>query len=271
MEDQDAEKQRRVEAVAGMKDMLEASVMAASVNPKLVPLYKELTLFALRTFKPARSMEQAVEDAFDELMRNPPPPPQDPNAPAGGADAAAAAMAEVQRKTQRDQAEMQLKELISQAQAMVMKGKSDESAAKVQETNAKAQKTMTEAEVAKATADTQSVQREQDRQDALARAKIKESGAKIDESAAKADAIRTKSEVDTKVAGAKVQIAAHETQAKVGLQHAQAQTDQGIALHGAKVNTTLDAVEAQARISAALMKANPNSPFNKAKNKATNG
>ncbi len=261
MEDQDAEKQRRIEAVSGIKDMIDGAMMAASVNPKLLPLFKELTLFALRTFKPARSLEQSVEDAFDELMRNPPPPPTDPNA--SGGDAAAAAMAEVQRKQARDQIEMQLKGAVTQAQVAVAQSQSQANQQKAGEHQAKATKTLTEAEVAKAEADTQSAQREQDRQDALAQAKI-------EESAAKTDAIHTKSVVDTKVAGAKIGLAVHESHQDVARQTEQAQTDQNVQVHSASTKTMLDAVEAQARIKAALMKANPNSPFNQ-KKKAANG
>lgn len=78
MQDEDAEKQRRVEAIGAMNDMLEKAYVAATQAPKTLPLIKEMFLFGMRTFKAARSLEETVEDAFEELERNPPQPPEAP-------------------------------------------------------------------------------------------------------------------------------------------------------------------------------------------------
>lgn len=78
MQDEDAEKQRRVEAIGAMNDMLEKAYVAATQAPKTLPLIKEMFLFGMRTFKAARSLEETVEDAFLELEQNPPQPPQGP-------------------------------------------------------------------------------------------------------------------------------------------------------------------------------------------------
>lgn len=80
MEDADAEKQRRIEAVTVINDLLDKAYLAAAHAPVMLPLIKELFLFGLRSFNVARSLEQSFEDAFDELSKNPPPAPQDQNA-----------------------------------------------------------------------------------------------------------------------------------------------------------------------------------------------
>ena len=124
MQDEDADKQRRIEAITAINDLLEKAYVAAMQAPKLLPLIKELTLFGLRTFKPARSLEQAVEDVFDELTKSPPPSPQQGEQQQQGPDPAVmaraqAAVAEVQRKAARDKAEIGIESQRLQAEGMV--------------------------------------------------------------------------------------------------------------------------------------------------------
>lgn len=120
MQDEDADKQRRIEAITAIKDLVQSAFVAGQAMPQAMPLIKELTLFGLRTFKPARSLEQAVEDVFDDMEKNPPQPPPQPGdqSQQQGPDPASmmkgqAAIADVQRKAMRDKAEVGL-----QAQAL---------------------------------------------------------------------------------------------------------------------------------------------------------
>jgi hypothetical protein len=75
MQDVELEKQNRVEFLASFKEALAGAYQAAISAPMMLPLIRESLLFLMRTYKAGRSMEQAVEDAFDELVANPPQPP----------------------------------------------------------------------------------------------------------------------------------------------------------------------------------------------------
>lgn len=103
MVDAEAEKASRVEFMEAFVPLMTGAVQAAQVAPQTLPLLKEAVLFAIRTFKAGRSMEQAVEDTFQQLAENPPPNPAQGEA---GGDGGAAAMADVQRKAERDKAEI---------------------------------------------------------------------------------------------------------------------------------------------------------------------
>ncbi len=165
LEDADAEKQRRVEAMTAMNDMMEKAYQASITAPKMLPLIKEMTLFGLRSFKPARSLEQAVEDAFDELMNNPPSPPPDKNAGPDaqkGADPALAAKVQVEAMTASSKARTDAAMLAIEQHAQ---SREDVVA-----------------------------QREQDRADALAHAEIKN---KQDKTALQAAELRQKGQGDT--------------------------------------------------------------------------
>lgn len=81
MEDAATEQQGRIEFVAAFQKMLEGAYTAAVQAPTMLPLIKESALFLVRSYKAGRTLEQALEDAFDDLAGNPPPPPQDKTAP----------------------------------------------------------------------------------------------------------------------------------------------------------------------------------------------
>lgn len=67
--DDDAEKQSRVELVAAVGAFLDKAVMAGSTAPEIIPMLGELMMFAIRSFKSARPIEQAFEDAMDALQK----------------------------------------------------------------------------------------------------------------------------------------------------------------------------------------------------------
>jgi hypothetical protein len=111
-QDASEEQEQRVEFMRFFMDMMEKAYVAATTAPMMLPLIKEIFLYGMRTFKAGRSLEQQVEDAFDQLQRNPPPPPQqgkgkgasgpDPGNIAKGQ----AAIADVQRKAMHDKAQI---------------------------------------------------------------------------------------------------------------------------------------------------------------------
>jgi hypothetical protein len=67
--DDDAEKQSRVELVTAVGAFLDKAVMAGSTAPEIIPMLGELMMFAIRSFKSARPIEQAFEDAMDALQK----------------------------------------------------------------------------------------------------------------------------------------------------------------------------------------------------------
>lgn len=61
------EKNARIEFLTSIQGYLERILPAAMAQPKIMPLARELTLFGMRAFKIGRSLEEAVDDAFDQL------------------------------------------------------------------------------------------------------------------------------------------------------------------------------------------------------------
>jgi hypothetical protein len=72
--DEQAEKQARVEFLQQMVPLLGEVVPLAMGNPALASVCREITLFAARGFRVARTLEEALEGAFDALARMPPNP-----------------------------------------------------------------------------------------------------------------------------------------------------------------------------------------------------
>lgn len=75
MEDAQTQKAERTEFMAAFQQAMAGAYQAAITAPMTLPLIKESVLFLMRTYKAGRSMEQQVEDVFDELADNPPAPP----------------------------------------------------------------------------------------------------------------------------------------------------------------------------------------------------
>jgi hypothetical protein len=68
--DDDAEKSSRVELVTAVGGFLDKAIMAGSTAPEIIPMLGELMMFAIRSFKSARPIEQAFEDAMDALQKS---------------------------------------------------------------------------------------------------------------------------------------------------------------------------------------------------------
>lgn len=73
-EDEEAEKQQRIEYVRAMTEMLQAWVPAIQANPSLAPFAKELAMFSAAAFKVGRTLEESLGDAFDQIKNMPPQP-----------------------------------------------------------------------------------------------------------------------------------------------------------------------------------------------------
>ena len=69
--DEQAEKQARVEFLQQMVPLLEQVVPLAMGNPALASVCREITLFAARGFRVARTLEETLEEAFNALARMP--------------------------------------------------------------------------------------------------------------------------------------------------------------------------------------------------------
>lgn len=67
--DDDAEKASRVELVTAVGSFLDKAIMAGSTAPEIIPMLGELMMFAIRSYKSARPIEQAFEDAMDALQK----------------------------------------------------------------------------------------------------------------------------------------------------------------------------------------------------------
>lgn len=90
LEDSQAQQEQRTAFMAAMNDMLEKAYLAAVQAPMMLPLIRETFMFGIRSFKVGRVLEQAAEDAFNQLVTNPPeaPPGKDAKPDTGAADAA---------------------------------------------------------------------------------------------------------------------------------------------------------------------------------------
>jgi hypothetical protein len=105
-DDEETEKQQRIEFMASMTAWLQSAIPAVQANPSLAPLMKELTMFSIGAFKIGRTLEEAFEDAFEQIQNAPPQP--NPEAEAAKAEQEMKQQ-ELQAKMQERQADAQLK------------------------------------------------------------------------------------------------------------------------------------------------------------------
>lgn len=112
--DAEAEKKGRIELVTAVQGLLSGAFQMITAAPSTIPLIEEVVMFALRSFKPGRALEEAFEEAF-QALKDSPPQPEQKDQPASdvppdksGEIKAMAAVEDVKRKAARDQAEMQI-------------------------------------------------------------------------------------------------------------------------------------------------------------------
>jgi hypothetical protein len=108
-QDAQAEKEARLEFVGAMTSMLETMFPAIQANPSIAPFGKELVLFAARSFKVGRVLEETLEDAFDQIQKQPQQPAPDPAVMKAEADIKAL-QAKVQIEGQKAQMDAQMKQ-----------------------------------------------------------------------------------------------------------------------------------------------------------------
>lgn len=66
-EDQQAEKQSRIEFIGAISSYLKEAVPAAMMIPAMAPALMEVLMFGVRGFKVGRQLEQVFDDAADQL------------------------------------------------------------------------------------------------------------------------------------------------------------------------------------------------------------
>jgi len=122
--DENAEKQARTEFLEQMIPLLQQVIPIAQGNPPMAALAKEITLFAVRSFKVGRTLEESFETAFDAIAKMPPHPDQNGKgkSAAGEVAEAQARMHDTTMQTQADLHDTQTKaELAAQANAIKLR------------------------------------------------------------------------------------------------------------------------------------------------------
>lgn len=113
-EDQQAEKQSRVEFLTAAGGFIQQAIEAAQAEPALKPLLAEMLLFGVRGFKAGRQLESMFEQAIEDMQAAPQEAPaqQEATGPDPAIEKAKVEVQgqEVQRKAAKDQADAQLEQ-----------------------------------------------------------------------------------------------------------------------------------------------------------------
>jgi hypothetical protein len=72
--DEETEKAQATEFMGAMTQWLQIAIPGMQANPTQAPLFKELTMMYVSKFKPGRALEEAFDDAFDQIKNMPPQP-----------------------------------------------------------------------------------------------------------------------------------------------------------------------------------------------------
>lgn len=117
--DEETEKAQATEFMAAMTQWLQVAIPAIQTNPTQAPLFKELTMMYVSKFKPGRALEEAFDDAFDQIKNAPPQPNPE-------AEKLQAEMAMAKEKhamdMQKGQADIQGKQQVAQLTAQAKQG-----------------------------------------------------------------------------------------------------------------------------------------------------
>lgn len=119
MPDEEQEKQARVEFMQAVTPFMQQMLPAAQAMPPFAPVAKEFTLFLIRGFRVARSLEEKVEQFFDMMEKQPPAPPPGQGDPHAAAAQAAGDQAKAQVEAQGQQLQAQTDAQATQADAAV--------------------------------------------------------------------------------------------------------------------------------------------------------
>jgi hypothetical protein len=71
-EETESEKKQRIEFVTMMQGLIASALQAGQSNPGVWTLAKEMTMFAARAFKIGRSLEETIDDTFEQMRKAPP-------------------------------------------------------------------------------------------------------------------------------------------------------------------------------------------------------
>jgi hypothetical protein len=72
--DEETDKAQATEFMTAMTAWLQIAIPGVQANPTQAPLFKELTMMYVSKFKPGRALEEAFDDAFDQIKSAPPQP-----------------------------------------------------------------------------------------------------------------------------------------------------------------------------------------------------
>jgi hypothetical protein len=107
--DEQEEKQSRLELLNTMQPVLQNVELMIQQSPDMLPLAREIMMFTIKGFKAGRQLEEAFEDAFNEMGNRPPqPPPPSPE------------MAKVGIEKSKADAEIQIKQQLAAHEAEKM-------------------------------------------------------------------------------------------------------------------------------------------------------
>lgn len=115
--DEQQDQQARMAFIEAITPFLQQTIPMTQTLPAAAPLVKELTLFMVRGYKVARTLEEKIEQFFDMMEKQPPAPPPGQGDPHAAAAQAAGDQAKAQVQAQGDQAKAQVEAQGNQLQA----------------------------------------------------------------------------------------------------------------------------------------------------------
>jgi hypothetical protein len=143
--DEDAEAQRRNQALEAFSMFIDKAMAGIQQMPSIAPLFKEMLMFHVRTFRGGRQLEFSIEQAMDSVvqqaMQPPPPqepPPPDPNIQKNQMDAELKSR-ELELKARQQMFEEQARQVQLDLESRAMVIKETEIALKIESEKAKAQ------------------------------------------------------------------------------------------------------------------------------------
>lgn len=114
-DDDELNKQQRLEFLKVLGPMVAQAVQAGETNPTMVPMMIESIKWAVRAFPQARSLEGIIDQTLDQLSKQPPQPKPNPEA--------IKAQAQQQAQQAKMQGEQQIQQMRSQADQQIEAGK----------------------------------------------------------------------------------------------------------------------------------------------------
>jgi hypothetical protein len=124
-QDDQAEKQSRIEFLGAVSGFLQQAVPAGQQVPELAPLMGKMLLFGVRAFRSGRDMETAIEDTLAQMEASAKAAASQPKPPSPEEIAAKAEMEKAQMSMQVESQKAEAEGMSAQAQMMIEKMKMD--------------------------------------------------------------------------------------------------------------------------------------------------